>query len=79
MTDDREVQIVEFPIVLHQQRACLPYDRKSVVALAHADEVYPMRRMNGIEIYRKTSGKILLPDISSIKAARSLIGGYRSS
>ena len=52
--DDREVQIVNISIVLHQQRACLPLGRKIVVALVHADEVYPMKRMNGIEIYRKS-------------------------
>ena len=54
MTDDLEVQMVNIPIVLHEQRACLPLDRKTVVAPVHADEVYPMKRMNGIEIYRKS-------------------------
>ena len=50
--DDREVQLVEIPIVLCKQRSCLPLDRKSVVAIVHEDEVYPIRGMNGIEIYQ---------------------------
>jgi len=50
MTDDREMQIVEIPIVLHEQRASLPFDLKIPLTLVHTDEFYPMKGMNGMEI-----------------------------
>ena len=48
VTDDLAVQIVEIPLVLHEQRASLPLNLKSVLALIHAGEFYLIRRMNGI-------------------------------
>ena len=51
--DDLAVQIVEIPLVLHEQRASLPFERKIIAGHVHADEVYPMEKVNVIEIYQK--------------------------
>lgn len=46
VNDDLAVQFVEIPFVLKEQRANLPLELKSLVAIVHVDELYPIKRMS---------------------------------